>query len=429
MPEVALALSGGGVRAMLFGLGALRAVVRASGDDRKLTVLAGVSGGAVGAAYAASRLDIGNTTLETYDTEVLRPVLQTVTTRSIMFATGHVTAIIVGVILALFGAVVVGAFGLGLPGYARILVVLALLLVAILIAGWRGIAIEASMRSVLFPANPGLQEVDGQAHLVLQATDLGSGEATYLTSRGVRSWRWGDADARDLRLVRAARAAATFPGVFPALHLGPFAFSSGADPKPPKRVALVDGGVYDNMGSEWLLSETRTLRAAYKIVVNASANLSTVRGGFGVIGLGELSVLKREKDIQYDGTTAPRRRWLQALFDVGHFDGTLVRIDGNLREWVQKYAGRGDERARRAQNMAEAMDAIADPTVWERWAQENRRVKTAFGKLCPAVALDLARAGYLAAMIQTHVLEGWPAPETCDPEKLFVDALTVRSGN
>jgi predicted acylesterase/phospholipase RssA len=422
MSDVAIALSGGGVRAMLFGLGALRAVIRARSADRTIAVLAAVSGGAMGAAYAASRIDVGSATVETYDAQVLRPALRTITRRSLMFGTWHVPVLIAVLVAVLIVAVLFGAWGFGLPAYVRAAAVAVSLASVIVMAGWRGIAIEEGIRSALFAEDPFLSDVDQSTLLVLQATDLASGEATYLTPRGVRSWRWSTAPVGNLKLVRAARAAATFPVVFPAVHLGPLEFAD-RDRGAPRKLALVDGGVYDNMGSEWLLNEDRTPRETYKIVVNASGNLSVSKTGFGTFGLGELRVLLREKDIQYDGTTAPRRRWLSALFRLGWQRGTLVRIDGDLHRWVKQFTNGNDERAARARSILGSMDAIADPGVWLRWSENNPRVMTSLGRLKPSVALDLARAGYLVTAIQTHVLEAWPAPETCDPAALFVDAL------
>jgi hypothetical protein len=382
-------------------------------------VLAAVSGGAIGAAFAASRVDLATVDVNSYDTKVLRPALRTIAGRSMMFGTWHVPALILAVVMCLAGAVVLGASGFGLPAYVRAIAVFALLLLAIILSGWRGAAIEGGMRGALFPGNPLLSSVDQETKLVLQTTDLGSGEATYLTPEGIRSWRWRDAPVGDIRLVRAARAAASFPVVFPAVHLPFTGTATGA----PRKLALVDGGVYDNMGTEWLLNEDRTPPDVYKVVVNASGNLEPKRGGFGTFGIGEVRVLMREKDIQYDGSTAPRRRWLNALFQHDWQRGTLVRIDGDLREWVEKFTGGADERAARAREALAGMDAVPDPEVWQRWASENRSVPTSLGKLKRSVALDLARAGYMAAATQTHILEGWPAPSSYDPSALFADAF------
>jgi predicted acylesterase/phospholipase RssA len=419
--EVAVALSGGGVRALLYGLGALRAVVDGLDDHRRLRVVAGVSGGGVGAAFAASRLDLAASTRGTYDDEVLKPAFHTITRRSVMFATWHLWAVIAALVIALLAAVAFATIGLGLPPWGQVMGTVAMLLLAVVIFGWRGAATERAFIATLFPSKPRLADLqDHGARLVLTATDLGSGEATYLTSRGIVSFRWGEAPCGDLSLARAARATATFPIVFPALHLGGLRFTGGRE-QAPKKLALVDGGVYDNMGSEWLFNSRRTSAGTYLIVVNASRNLGVRGSGYGTFGVGEIRVLLREKDIQYDATTAPRRRWLHQLFTSGGADGTIVRIDGNIREWVEAFADArfGDKIGDRARGILAALDAApAAAEVLSRWETANPSVMTSFNKLKPGTAADLIRAGYLATAIQLHVLADWPEPESVDPDKL-----------
>lgn len=465
-----VALSGGGVRALLYGLGALRAVVAGVERGARLTALAGVSGGGIGAAYAAGRLDLATATTASYDAEVLRPAFQTITQRSLMWGTWHLWAVLAGVLLLVTSG---AAFALGwiepwpvVPAALAVVLVLLVLAVfprprerligivvilpaagaalaicrmdlhagvrlavvavamalAVVVFGWRGAAIERGMRAALFPTNPPLTAVQGRTRLVLIATDLGSGEATYLTPGGVISWRWGRASARSIPLVRAARATATFPGAFPALHLGGLRFEHGRGPA-PKRLALVDGGVYDNMGTEWYLRQgpERARRDVYTVVVNASRNLAPRTGGFGTFGIGELRVLAREQGIQYDVATAPRRRWLLSLFKRGTPPGTIVRIDKNICTWVEQFApaDTGDARAVRARAMLARLRGVADPGVWERWATANPSVPTSLDRVSPATAADLVRAGYLATAVQLHILAGWPEPESVDAAGLF----------
>jgi predicted acylesterase/phospholipase RssA len=419
--RVGVSLSGGGVRALLFGLGALRAVIAGAEAGRQLTTLVGVSGGGIGAAYAANRLNLAGATLSEYDNVVLRPVFRIVTNRSLMFGTWHLWLVLLGLVVFVLAFPVFFAFhGLGLPPLLRVAAILLSLLIAVVIAGWRGVAIERAMRAALFPDNPPLISASSTARLVLTATDLGSGEPTYLTSRGVSSWRWGEANASDIPLVRAARATATFPFVFPALHLDGLQFSNARE-IPPRRLALVDGGVYDNMGTEWLLNQRRTPKDTYIIIVNASRNLVARKFGFGVFGLGEWRVIRREQDIQYDASTAPRRRWLLELFKTGIRRGTIVRIDGNIYEWVSSFNTWNDERGNRARAILLGLEAVKqrDPDFWEQWPASNAIVKTTLNSLSATTAANLIRAAYLATAIQLHILEDWPAPEATDPTRLF----------
>lgn len=415
--DVALALSGGGVRAFLYGLGALRAVVGAQTANRKLTTLVGVSGGGIAGAYATSRQDIGTATLATYDEQVLRPAVEAVTRRSIMFGAWQFWLVALASVSLLVATVALAVHGLGLPAFLRgVLAALAFVLFLV-IFGARGWAIEQGLRRVLFPKRQTLRDVDGPVQLVLQTTDLNSGEATYLTSRKVSSKRWGEDAGTTVELVRAVRATATFPIVLPALQLSGLRLLGGLEKRAPKRLALVDGGVYDNMGSEWLLNPDRTADDVYKIVVNASRNLQAHTARFSVPGWSELAVLLREKDIQYDSTTAPRRRWLRDLFKHRIQTGTLVLIDGHLQRWVNSFSSFSDARGERARALLPGLTRHS--AVWQRWYEENGSVGTHLNRLDRRRAADLVRAGYLATAIQTHVLEAWPAPVALDPAEVL----------
>ena len=490
--EVAICLSGGGVRAMLFGLGALRAVIAGIGAERRLTTLAAVSGGSIGVAFAAHRLDPADTSLEDFDQNVLRPAFTAVTRRSLMWSARSFWAVVLALVV-LLGAVVgcllplctlgparlvwpVGAglmatvgvclgwrrlrgravvlavafaiaatavgiavCSLDLPSPARAGVRVGGALVALALALWvfslRGAAIERGMRAVLFAgrSSPALSDLaDRRLRLVFTATDLSSGEAAFLTPEGIESGRWGTATAAGIPLVRAVRASATFPFVFPALRLPVRQFSGGLAAAARRRLPLVDGGVYDNMGTEWLLSQRRLPggqrvdripAGTYKIIVNASRNLPPTESSFAAFGIGEIQVILREKDIQYDATTAPRRRWLRQIFRLGRARGTLVRIDADIRAWVESFATveQADPRRERAREMLAALDEGRTFKWWRTFAGANAQVATSLDRLPVETALNLIRGGYLATAIQLFVLEAWPRPETVDPERLFVE--------
>jgi len=467
---VGVALSGGGVRAMLYGLGALRAVVAGLGPAWRLTDLASVSGGSIGAAYALPHLEPPN--LAAYDRNVLEPAIRTMTNRSLMWCTPRVWGVLALLMLLsglaaglalggtrIWGAVlpavaaawlfaddryfdprrrhafyaavlalVAGGFALigssaDLSGWWRAGGTLATLVAVVIVFGWRGAAIEHGMMRALFPAQQTLAAVPRAPRLALTATNLDSGEPLYLTPDALISWRWGTAAPGALPLVRAVRASATFPGVFPALHL-PHLIFSGKE-RAPDRLALVDGGVYDNMGTEWFLGRrrdgTRRWQGDYLVVVNASRNLPPVRGGFGAFGLGELKVIMREQSIQFDAATAPRRRWLLDLFKQRDPAGTIVRIDKNLHLWVSQFvAGNAhDARGARARAVHAKMDATPDAGIWKRWADDNGAIGTHLDLMPRDQALDLVRAGYLSTAVQLHILEDWPEPERYDPATLF----------
>jgi predicted acylesterase/phospholipase RssA len=418
--EVAVALSGGGVRAFLFGLGALRAVIRAR-EQRgfNLSALVAVSGGAIVAAFATSRVDLSSATLADYDEKVLRPAFKTITSRSLMFGAPYLWIVIVIAASCISAPTGIAIFLPCLTFWARTLLPVGGVVLALFVVGFRGWAIERSMAAVLFKGDVPLTSVDGGTRLILQTSDLTSGEATYFTSSGVESYRWGKAPADKVSLVHAARAAATFPGVFPPFRMTGLRFGGGAEKKVPKTIQVVDGGVYDNMASEWLLNEKRTSAAVYKVVINASRNLTERPGNFGIPVLGDVKAFLREHDIQYDATTAPRRRWLIDLFKARAQRGTLVAIDGRPAAWPRSFLGAGDDRAARAAALLQQIENAKAEETWKRWHTNNPAYATSLGRVPRDKAMDLVCAGYFATALQTHILDGWPEPETCNPTELM----------
>ncbi|MDO8611969.1 MAG: hypothetical protein Q7R32_04000 [Dehalococcoidia bacterium] len=364
--KIAISLSGGGVRSMLFCLGALRAVLQAleranSGRDltgpedalNRLTDVASVSGGSIASAYAFARLApvLPAVTTEQFDSVVIKPAYTMVTTRSIMWSFWQfkiVVAVVVallavaggllvpsplglviGIPVALFlcltvfvtkyftkgfglrreaiyglmlallaGAAMFGtAYGAreaGLALYGRVGGVLLALLLVIFVIRLRGWALEQGMIAAMFPAStfrhgttgstPRLADIKSSARLVITATDLNAGQAIFLKPDGIQSSKWGIAQPGNLTLVRSARSSATFPGVFPALFLPRLQWVKHDRPNTnvPTRVALVDGGLYDNMGPKWLIEHTD--HDTYLIVVNASGNLPPQYSGFDTYG-------------------------------------------------------------------------------------------------------------------------------------------------
>jgi predicted acylesterase/phospholipase RssA len=415
---------------------------------------------------------------QTFDSEVLRPAYETITTRSMMWqnswfwlllaAVSLCFGVAVGLVLPTEGwlrwlgaivpalplalmppmvfkarresvfalviavATAIVAFGLAAiesrSGEAQAAVTigsLAAVGVAIYLLRLRGQALEAGMAATLFPKSrwpkpPLLRELPGRTDLVITATNLNSGNATYLRRGGVNSSPWGWSPAGDLKLVTAARASATFPGVFNALHLGGLRFNK---PGAPKRISLVDGGVYDNMGTEWLISHAN--HRNYLVVVNASQNLGSQPGGFDTFGVGELSVFMRNQSIQYDASTAPRRRWLLAMFKQAKLQkktapdlrrGLIVRIDVDLPSWLQGFteAELDDDVKQRATAMLGALLSVHDAGWWKAEALKNAAVATSLDVVAVEDARRLIALGYLTTALQLHVLEATPAPVTCD---------------
>jgi len=78
---------------------------------------------------------------------------------------------------------------------------------------------------------------------------------------------------------------------------------------PPSRLALVDGGVYDNLGLEWFQGSgsgrpASAALADFILVINASAVLPHRNSGFGAA-----RAIMRDLNVQYSQTLNLRVRW------------------------------------------------------------------------------------------------------------------------
>jgi len=226
-PGIGLCLSGGGYRAMLFHLGALWRLYE-SGLLRTVKRISSVSGGSITAGVLGlkwNQLSFDPGRLETdFLPNVVRPI------RSLASETIDAEAIILGI---------------ALPG--RI-----------------SDRVAAAYESHLF-GNATLQDLPDEPRFVINATNVQSGVLWRFMKPYMRDYRVGKVKKPAIPLARAVAASSAFPPLLSPLELrldpNDFEPKSGLDlQKPPftSKVALTDGGVYDNLGLEtvWKRLET-----------------------------------------------------------------------------------------------------------------------------------------------------------------------------
>ena len=251
-PELGLALSGGGSRAIAFHLGCLRAL-NSMGILDQVGIISAVSGGAVLAAmYAYSDDDFS-----AFDERVcalLQRGLQKDTVLA-MLNPVHLTQMISAILVtgtAAKGAQI-GNFAAGIfqnlsssvqtkksPGRIN---------PPLLRWASRTTAFEAVLCRWLFgnalvnaPSRPGLD-------VVLNATELRTGTAFRFGSRVSSNWRFGTVQ-EDVLVATAVAASAAYPVLLPALHRR-YGFQRNGEVS-SERVILTDGGIYDNLGASCL---------------------------------------------------------------------------------------------------------------------------------------------------------------------------------
>ena len=342
-PDIMVALSGGGHRATLFGLGVLLALVDL-GLNRRVVQIASVSGGSITNAYVALRSRFENETPESFD-RVVNDLVSIVVNRGVLttpwLAALAAAAVAPPIILALT------CFAGCTPPLKVTLPILTVWLTLLLL---RGLIVE-KLLSFRYLRHNGRSarfedlQANGVEHVIC-STDLAHGKPCYFSS-----WEKGTIYVRThdyfglgrlipkLPLEVAVRASAGFPGIPPKrLPLENFkgkpkkSFTFGGRLRSPKpeRVAraptvyLADGGVWNNLATQALLEdeyfrgEDNSLHVpSIALVANGSAALDAVSSWpFCIPGWAEIRALLRIATVQNANTVTPRAQALKrALFD------------------------------------------------------------------------------------------------------------------
>src|SRR6266849_1795135 len=382
---VGVALSGGGHRATLFGLGALLALVDLR-INRRTTQIASVSGGSIANAFVALRCRFEEMTTETFD-PIVQELATTVVNRGLMterWIWGFVAIAALAPVMAV--ALVLWHGHLPKPWVtvpALIVVWAALILL-------RGLLVERLLDARYFHSFRRVCLSDLQSkevEHVICCTELTKPSPLY-----VSSWSQGRIYMRDLDiptghklgivwrapnlpLAVAVRASAGFPGIPPRrVPLDRFervakkrlTFGGAVKPEsvrasPSPTVFLSDGGVWNNLATQVRLEdnffrtgepgETPTVL----FVVNASSTLGPQRPGrFYVPGWAEFKALVRIVNVQNLNTVSPRvealrsaseRNWTEDRRATGS-EPLTIQVDissspgDQLRNWTRPFVNR-----------------------------------------------------------------------------------------
>ena len=237
-------------------------------------------------------------------------------------------------------------------------------------------------------------------------------------------------------LSTAVQASSCLPGVFTPRSLK--ATQLGFARAGRKRLWLVDGGVYDNMGDQWAqrfhdrAASHPELAAACEqpstlLVVNASG-----RSGWSAAPwlarvplLGELLALLKEKDILYQNSTTNRRRALISQFEVttllnafpdtpqrktalaaAGLSGSLVHI-GSTPAWVGK-PNLPESADKAACERVAAKLAGVQPEWLNETLRRSRNAKTTLAAVGAKHAVALLWHGYVLTMVNLHVFHAAP---------------------
>jgi predicted acylesterase/phospholipase RssA len=299
-PTIGLCLSGGGFRASFYALGVLRYLAEARLLAEQVVAVSAVSGGSIAAAVVADRwkafIDAGGDGAA-FVQHVDAPFRQTVTRKNLrrrwMFATA--------------AAVIPGTGGRG-GAYARTL----------------AHNLYRTKRVSDLPHDP---------QIIFTSTDLSKGRPFWIAAAfsGCYDYGYVEPTPTALPLGKAVAASAAFPPSLTVVTLK--GDKLNLPESPPKRLSLVDGGVYDNLGLEWFQGweegavRPKTARKpAFVVVVNASGLLATRDKRFLAV-----PAIPRDFAIQYQQSLNLRVRWNDDYMRANRGSRTYMSIKSDPR--------------------------------------------------------------------------------------------------
>lgn len=302
---IGLALSGGGFRATLFGLGTLWRLNEA-GLLGRLDRISSVSGGSILAGLLAHRwakLDFADGQARNFVAEVVQPL------RTLCDQTIDVSA--------------------GLKGAANPFKSAGEYLIDVYD---KHLFHGATTRDMPDATQP------GQPRFVIYATNMQTGRSFRFRQDMLADWKLGVARGVHVPLAKAVAASSAFPPVFSPIvvETDPTRWSEGEliehMDELRRRVVLTDGGVYDNMGLETLLDNVDLV-----LVSDAGAPFEIeVKPPESPLQMG------RVRDILIDQTRALRKRWLMSDFTGGRRQGGYWGLDTKIGDYADAQAVAAD---------------------------------------------------------------------------------------
>jgi NTE family protein len=300
--DVGLALSGGGFRATLFHLGALRRL-NELGWLRKLDIVTGVSGGAIMSGVLARRWnelawqDGPHGPVARNFAEAIEAPIRSFCKKTIDVSSGFVGA---------------------LSPFSTIAETVADAYDEHLFDGWK--------LQQLPRFEPGVVP-----RFVFYATNLQTGVSVRISNKYLADYRIGRIDRPDIPLAKVVAASSAFPPALSPVYLDirdPAAWQPmpGADlhgnAALMRRMVLTDGGVYDNLGLEAIWERCKTV-----LVSDAGAPIAVEDAPW----TDPVSQLGRVRDILIEQTRALRKRKLVDDFErklrAGTYWGVTTAID------------------------------------------------------------------------------------------------------
>jgi NTE family protein len=361
-----VALSGGGFRATLAGLGMLRYLADA-GLLAQVRVVSSVSGGSIANGLLAVAYHQARTALfepEAVDRLVIAPAMTTITTRS------------------LSRDLLANAWRALPPGVTRTDL------------------LDRLLDQRFFDGRL-LRDLPTGCWFMFNAANAATGARFRFDRDLLGDYVLGSAATATtgLRVSTAVAASAAVPGLFPPLQLKDIAFACGD----AHQARLIDGGVYDNLGLEPITKRPEL----FLVALNAGGLFHTnTYGTFSRIPV--LRDLERANALLYRQVSALRSRWLfdrlsrgNSGLDNGSRRGVLVALTSQFDPAALS--------AEAAEGLAEWRDVAPEQDPGTR--RQLPRVATSFGRFSPDLAEALLYLGWwlCGAAFATYHREMLPA--------------------
>jgi NTE family protein len=356
-PRIALALSGGGSRAMAFHLGCLRALEKA-GLLSQIATISAVSGGSVLAAiYCSEPGDFA--AFERRARAVLARGFVAPSIR-IIFTTGEgwkAAAIAVPMWIDRLLANGAGFVVRLLPSRLK--------------PQWRWLreplfARKYSRTTILRRAlDDMLRRVPltglrpDRPRLIIVTCDLLERSAFYFSADHLGSWRRGTAAAAGHQLADAVAASAAYPGLLPALDQVLEFTKNGVTRD--ARIALTDGGVYDNLGLSPLWPDRQK---SISLHAEAYSSIIACRAGYGLKSSPAPAFWPSRMLAVLDSIHArAQNATMNRLFDL--------RQSGRLEHFILPYLDQSDDLLEdRPSDLVTASDVANYPTDFSAMSEE-----------------------------------------------------------
>lgn len=446
-----VALSGGGLRATFFAFGAILYLLD-SQDARRIAAISSVSGGSIANGVLADSNGFGNSEASDATRERIARATWILSQRGAIFAPTLAKIFLVSIVsaLALSGFVaLLPLIVLSVTGYSNsipdvytlafpaLLIAVSLTviytLLAIPLASWiprKSSQISAYERTVRYAATGrtqnGSRSQKTQTQPVIQkrlhtlnstgvshvfcATELLSGQPVFMSNHLIDSPVFGSGPAT-MRLSHAIYASAAFPAVFPPLSVSTRSWRGMGDQATrPPRLFLSDGGVFNNLATDWFDTNTpggsgatnapSPANADY-LVVNASKPGRIKSRRSWIYGL-HLPALWRAMVVMQENTVRPRISLLK-----GEEGTAIVDISETPFALLERLMTHSDRYVKlRASRVASWLHEGRRENHWTNLASESATVPTQLERVAPTRAIHLLRHGYMNTAVAMSCLFG-----------------------